>query len=277
MWRVLYRGVAAGIILFWLVMTGLLVRLELFPGRSGLLPVPVDHVFKLMFLHEQVSDLVILRDQARLGDIQLQPHRFQPAAAAGPAGADSERNLLVVTAALLLQFPGVPDQHVTLRGKLSLNDQDAVQRFDFTASLHDPKQKSSTCVIVLDGEPPRGRYHYKVTQEITHETAGKTTREEKFVAEQTGTPSELLDQPELRNLGINPAVLSSAAQQQSLTTQVAAYRGVLPTKGEDIETYDVTIRQADTLAATVQLSQLGQILAVQTFAGYSLLDESLVP
>jgi hypothetical protein len=272
LWRVLYRLAAGAIILFWLVMTGLLVRTECFPGTSDLLPVPPGRLFTLMFLHEQASDLVLFRDQERLGDLHLQPHRFPPSA--GPA-----RNLLTLNGSTILNLPGLETRHLTFRANLEIDDQSAVRHFEFTATVSVltpntlgrsgtlPPKPAPNLVIVLDGEPLLNHYHYAMRQG------------EALLAEQAGSPAELLDQPELRDLGLNPALLSGLARQQGASTQVTARRGVWPGKGkvEDIETYDVTIRQADTVAATVQLSQLGQVLAIKTAAGYSLLDESLAP
>ncbi len=257
----LSRVLATAIVLFWLAMSGLLVRLEFFPGAADLLPVPVDHLFKLMFLHEQASDLIVFRDGARIGDLHLQPHRFP----AGAAGAGKSRNLLSGTGSMLLALSGIEAQHLTVRGALDLDESNAVQHFELTASLHDPGQKTPSLIIVCNGEPPADRYHYQIRQ-------GDAVR-----AEQTGTASALLEQADLRGLGLNPAVLGTIATQQSAATQLSAQRGVLRSKGEDIETYDVLVRQGDTLAATLQLSQLGQVLAVKTFAGYSLLDQSLAP
>jgi hypothetical protein len=270
LWRVFYRVAAIAIVLFWLVMTGLLVRLECFPGAADLLPVPVSHLFKLMFLHEQPSDLILFQDHARIGDFHLQPHRFPP-------NAGATRNLLAVTGSMILNLPGFEARHLTFRGAFELDDRDDTRRFELTATVHDPAQNrlvppsapaqpaAPNLVIVFDGEPLRNHYHYAVRSG------------EAVVAERAGPPATLLDQPELRSLGVSPAVLSGLVQQQAASTQVSARRGVLQSKGAEIETYDVTIRQGDTVEATIQLSQLGQILMVQTFAGYTLRDESLAP
>ena len=249
-------------------MTGLLVRMEFFPGSSDLLPVPVDHLFKLMFLHERPSDLVLFQDQERIGNLHLQPHRFPP-------GTNAARNLLAVTGAMTLRLPGLDTHYLTLRGAVELDDRDAARHFELTATVHEPVQNTprhpvagaqksgSSLVIVLDGEPVHGHYHYAVRQDTA------------VLAEQSGTAAELLDQPELRGIGLSPAVIGGLVAQQAASTETTARRGVLHGKGEDLETYDVTVRQADSVVATVQLSQLGQIMAVKTAAGYSLLDESV--
>jgi hypothetical protein len=267
---VFYRVAALGIILFWLVMTGLLVRMECFPGTSDLLPVPVEHLFKLMFLHEQPSDLILFQDQERIGDLHLQPHRF-------PRNAGAARNVLAITGSMILDLPGFESRHLTLRGVFELDDRDAARHFELTATVHEPSQNlparpgaasqktAPSLVIAFDGEPPHGRYHYAIR------------RGDALLAEQSGPPATLLDQPELRSIGVGPVVLAALAQQLAVSTQLTARRGVFLSKGEEMETYDVAVRQGEALEATIQLSQLGQILAVKTSAGYSLLDESMAP
>ena len=255
----LYRAAAVGIVLFWLVMTGLLVRMEWFPGASDLLPVPVNHLFKLMFLHEQVSDLVLFHDQERIGDLHLEPRRLSP------AGTGAGRNSLTAIGSMLLDLPGLELQHLTLHCVMNLDDGNTVERFELTGTLHDAKQNSSSLVVTIGGEPPRSHYHYQVR------------RGDDILAEQDGTPAAILDQPQLESIGMTPALLDALGRRQAAATKMTARRGVLHTKGENIETYDVTIRQGDSVEATVQISQLGQILAAKTFAGYSLLDESLSP
>ena len=53
------RFLSISIVLFWLTMTGLLVRMELWPNHSSLRSIPIEHVAKLMWLHEQASDLIV--------------------------------------------------------------------------------------------------------------------------------------------------------------------------------------------------------------------------
>jgi hypothetical protein len=264
------RLAAAVIILFWLVMTGLLVRMQCFPGASELLPVPADHLFKLAFQHEQPSDLILFQGQDRVGNFQVQPHRFPPS-------AGDARNQLALTGFMDLHLPGVDAHHMTLRGVFDLDDRDAVRRFELTATLPQPAPaphwhagaapapRPPSLVIVLEGEPAISRYHYVVRQGDVVD------------AEQTGTPAELLDLPELHDLGIDPAAIGGILQQQAAAMEVTARRSVMHAKGEDMDTYEVSLRQSGTLQATIQLSQLGQILEVKTNAGYSLLDATLAP
>ena len=46
---------------------------------------------------------------------------------------------------------------------------------------------------------------------------------------------------------------------------------------EDAETFVVTIHQGEGMDTEVHVNQLGQVLAVKTFLGYDLYDETLAP
>jgi hypothetical protein len=258
---VFYRAVSIGIVLFWLVMTTLLVRVELFPDHSDLLPVPPAHVFKQMFLHEQVADLILMHQRQRLGNFHLQAKR-SPA-----ASPDRPVNSLIASGNFALSLPGQPSQRVTMRALLDLDEHQGVQHFEWVASLHDPKQPLVPSTgLSLEGWPARNEYRYKVRR-------GDWIEKEGY-----GSPEALLDDPDLRVLGIDPrALLAQAAQQQAASTQVSARRSSLSAHGETIETYLLTIRHAESLETTVQISQLGQVLQVKTFAGYDLYDEMFIP
>src|SRR5262245_7266621 len=65
--QMIYRTAAALIVVFWLVMTTLLIRNEVNPEDSRLREVPVTHVLKLLYLHEQPSHLRIYAGGTPIG------------------------------------------------------------------------------------------------------------------------------------------------------------------------------------------------------------------
>jgi hypothetical protein len=257
---VLHRVIAGGIVIFWAVMTWELARMQLFPGKSGQMTVPVEHVIHLMFVHEQASDLVVSDAHERIGALHLQPHRA-PASAGAPA-----EDSLNGSGSIAIKGPGANGQHFNFRWTMSLGDhEEEVRQFDFTATLSAPSQKTPALVIVCDGSPRADHYHYQVRSGTA------------VLFEDTGTLAALLNNPSLRALGFNAATITALSRQQADSVKIDAHRGVLHANGEDLETYDVTIRDGDAFESTVQFSQLGQVLAATAFAGYSLRDESLAP
>ena len=257
----IYRALAAAIAVFWALMMALLVRVELFSGSSDLLPVPVGYVWKLMFLHDQSSDLVLYAQRQRLGSFHLQPRRLPT----GTDGTGGPIRLLSGSGGLSLSLPGMNPQNVVLRGSLELDETDTLQRFEVNASFHEPRQNTPGWTLQIDGRPSREQWHYQVR-------SGDT-----FMQENSGPSSILLDALNLHSLGIDPRSLLETARQQAAASQVTARRGVLHMNGDDIESFIVTMKQGDALENTIYVSQLGQILAVKTFAGYDLYDDSLTP
>ena len=257
----LYRLSVAAIVAFWLLMAALPVRTEWFPSRADSLPVPVEFVKKLVFRHELSSDLVLYRQRRRGdGNFHLQPKQLPADNAHGGAS-----DLLSTSGNFLLNLPGVPGQRVVFHGTLEIDGRDQVQRVDFAVSLHEPKQNPPGITLHVDGRPEERRWHYLVTR-------GAET-----IQEGNNTPEELLAKLNLPARGIDPRVFSQAAPAGSPPVRLTAHRGKLRVGDDEIETYVVTIHHGDTLETTVHVNQLGQILAVKTFLGFDLYDETLTP
>lgn len=256
----LYRLFAAGIVVFWMVMGTLLVRTELFPERSNSLPVPTEYVGHLFFRHEQPSDLLLYAQKRRIdGNFHVQPKRLPSSDGKAPAG-----NLLNITGNFMLTLPVAARQRVVFHGDLEMDDHEEIRRVDLSISLHEPKQNTPGVTLHLDGRPADNQWHFQVTQ-------GTVT-----LREGNGTPEQILDTLALRSYGIDARVFSRVGSQ-SPATSVTAHRGVLRVNDEDIETFVVTIHQGDNVDTVIHVSPLGQILAVKTFLGYDLYDETLAP
>ena len=255
-----YRLFAIGIVAFWLLMGTLLIRTELFPERGSSLPVPVEYVGHLFFRHEQASDLMLYTQKRRLdGNFHVQPKRLLLPDGKTPAG-----NLLNFTGNFVLTLPAVTHQRVVFHGELEMDDHEQIRRVDFAISLHEPKQNTPGVTLHLDGRPADNQWHFQVTQ-------GTVT-----LREGSGTPEQILEKFELRSYGIDARVFSHVGPQ-SAATSLTDHRGVLRVNDEDIETFVVTIHQGENMDTEVYVSQLGQILAVKTFLGYDLYDETLTP
>lgn len=257
-----HRLAAAGIILFWLVMTGLLVRSQWLPHSGGQMAVPPAHVFKEIFLHEQASDLALYRSRQRLGTFHLQPRRDPVTKTPGVTHS------VVITGGSSLDFFGLPSQRVILHGVFELNAAHAVCRFEVAATIRELRQKEPSLGVTVDGAPGEGRYHYLIR-------SGETVQKEG-----TGTVEELLGDSLWQSFGFDPRPLLHQALAPPATAaaaaQLEATRATIPYNGEVIDTYLVTVRGAG-LEATLQTTQQGQILAITTGAGYNFYDEALAP
>lgn len=259
----LYRLSVAAIVAFWLLMAALLVRTEWFPNRADSLPVPVDYVRRLVFRHELSSDLGLYRQRRRGdGSFHLQPKLIAPDNAHGGGG-----NLLSASGNFLLSLPGAAPQRVVFHGSLEIDDHEQVRHLDLSISLHEHKQNLPGMTLHLDGSPEERRWHYLITR-------GTETFQDG-----TGTPEELREKLDLRAYGFDPRALLASANSQAAAPAVrlSAQRGKLRAGDDEIDTYVVTIHHSDTLETTIHVNQLGQILAVRTFLGFDLYDETLSP
>ena len=256
-----YRLLVLGIVLFWLWTTGTLLRLEWNPVAARSAEVPISFLWKLVFLHEESSDLVIYNRQERLGSLHLQPRRQ----VGSPSGEGKLLGSITAIGGFSLDLPGMPRQNVVIHGLVELDKRDAVQTLELSAVVHQPKQTTPGWTLLLTGQPGTGQWHYSVR------VGGEVLRE------QSGTVSQLLDVPELRSLGLDPAALARVQQQQSAGAKIQAHRDKLRLNGDDVDTYVVELKNANGFDFAVHLNQLGQVLAVKTFTGVELLDSALVP
>ena len=256
-----YRALVGAIILFWLTMTVLLARLTWFPQSAPPVEVPTAYLWRLMFLHEESSDLVLYNGRQRLGNLHFQPHRQ---AVAGD-GSGRPVHQLTTAGGFNLELPWGERQSVIVRGYLDLGDQDEVVWVRLSAVFQTPKSLSPGTTFLLDGSPRLDRWHYSWQR-------GALPAEER-----TGTVAELLDRPDLRTLGLDPGAMIQAQSRRAGALTVTSHHGKLQMNRDEIDTYVVTIRDANGAEGSVHLNQLGQILAVKTSVGISLLEGTLNP
>src|SRR3954454_16932160 len=107
----LHRLTAIVIVIFWLCMTGLLVVREMYPELTRLNDVPTGYVARLIFQHEQASDLEIYEGARNVGNIHLQPRH-------NPENGDL---LLEHHGALAVDIPGGIHQRLSWNGNLEMD------------------------------------------------------------------------------------------------------------------------------------------------------------
>ena len=258
---VYHRVLVVGIIVFWVWMMALLFQTEWLPGAPGQQsPVPTAYIWKLMFLHQEPSDLVLFSRGQRLGSFHLQPHREEQTS---PGESGPFRSVKAL-GGFNFDSPWAARQNVVLHGLLELDSHDDVQRLELSAAFHTPKQPTPGWSFALDGQPPTGQWHYSIRQG------------DDLIREKSGTLAELLDLPELRSLGVDPASLGRMQQQLAHAT-IIAHRDKLRMNGDEIDAYVVSVKDASGLETTLHMNQLGQILALKTPLGFELLDGALTP
>jgi len=155
----LRRLTIAGIVFFWMLMNGALVKLWLYPQSSEILTVPVGHVSKLLFLHEQPSALKIYQNDRNAGNLLIQPKR------------DDAAGLRIVgfSGNLLLKLPLLDEQSFGWQGTATMDRAFALQHLTVTIDTHDPATSTK-----LEIDPPRRIAHYAVSRngKVFSEKAG---------------------------------------------------------------------------------------------------------
>jgi hypothetical protein len=232
-----------------MVMTYQLVRLEIDPDKSNLLTLPPSNVFKLMFMHQQMSDLTITQDGKPVGNLMLNPKM----------DATLNERTLGFTGGVSFLAPGAQKkQRISWDGTLVMDRTFKTLSLVLTASLQDPPYR-----IHLNLDPLARRADYDLQLGTQH------LRRSAVPLTQEGVTSLLRDE-----LGIDPGVLQNMPVTVGTPT-LTAKQTELTIRKEKIVAYLLTLKQGETTLAEIYVSQLGQVLTAKTLIGYNLSTEDL--
>jgi len=233
-----YRAVMIGITAFWLVMMGLLVRLETHPESTDILDVPVSYVTRIMFRFGQQSLLTVRDDTKVIGTVELRPVT---------TGTDAR----AVNFTGSLALPGV--QRFNFDGKMNMDSALRMRDFRVDLTMHQPHYH-----LTVIGDPERKtlRYEVRLGDKLT---AGETLPMNAGALESAMAQDLGLD---LRGLpvstaGIAPPVVTARE------TQIALRAG-------ELEVYQVTVAEGSAPMLDFYVTQLGQVVRAKTSFGYTL-------
>ncbi|MDB6150890.1 MAG: hypothetical protein JWQ44_2338 [Chthoniobacter sp.] len=245
----LYRCVAALIIVFWLSMTGLLLRKELGPSDSALRAIPAEHVLKLMFRHGERSELTVYSDNQRIGRLRVHPQiRLE----------DSHR-VLAINGNVQLAFPGFERKRWSWDGELEMDKLLGLERSHFVFTTRE--RFAPSIEITLDHRARLLRYATRIN--------GALATEAEFPLGEGGAFGWLQQQ-------LPPELLAALHREGRVPPQLIASQSQLDFQGERIQTYLVALEQDGQRFIEVHVSELGKILQAKTAIGYSAIPEELV-
>ena len=248
----LHRLAAVIIIFFWLAMTALLVRDELHPNDSRVRAVPLSHVFKTLFLHEQPSDLRIYADTSLLGYLHLRP-RIAPETAA---------RLLEFNGTLQIRLGPSARQRLSWDGLLALDRSYTFRELDFGLTVHHPSPTRAEVAI----RAATGR------AEVTLKDADRVLDQRSYALDQTGLRQLL------QELGAEPAMWTGLINSGSAPQiEYRARRSSLQVQNQRVETYLIVCEQGGQTLAEIHLSQLGHVLHARTLLGYTFVPDDVAP
>ncbi len=250
------RLTIALIIGFWLMMNAALLKLWISPAQSDLLALPVEHVVKQVFQHEQTSHLVILQGQKRVGALTLQPRRFP-----------QEGSCLVdFTGNLLLQIPFVGQQPFSWRGTLEMEADYSVRTFRV---LIDSRSPSVVTEIEIRPQVQEAFYSVQYEQEPPLTSTIPLTQE----GITTALAAFGVDLTMLEQIVGNVRQQTASGSAPSLTARQAQ----IEVHGERVQAFQVSLKQSGSPMLEADISQIGQVLGIKTSLGFSLTPDETIP
>lgn len=247
----LYRISASAIIFFWAIMTFLLVRSE-FGADSGLRAIPVAQIARTIWLHEHSSDLTILSQGKRVGNVRVSPRV-----------GNNDNNCLNILG--FIQSDGA-----------------ALQRFRVTFEIDvemSPDFAMQTLQVVLRPQVSKG-----TPASENRFTIDFRTKHVKYVLRDQGESIDgefTMDEAGMRKLldqaGVSPMMLQAAAAQAGNTNfEFRSVRSKIQVRGEPLETVMVSMLVNKQVILDCHFSQTGELVSGHTPFGYDLkVDEPL--
>jgi hypothetical protein len=246
---VLVRFLSAAIVFFWITMTVLLVRSELWPGQSRLRSIPVEHVAKLFWLHESQSDLTIWSENSRVGNLHLQPKIRK----------EDGARILEFSGNLQWRLPGSPRQRVSWGGTAIFDDQLSLSSLQIGVPVGDaPLTRAQVTVTPSEN---LARYQlFNGNTELEHED---------YALDETGLKKVL------KQLDLDPALYESVRGSATVPVVSARQSSLMIRQGR-IDTFLVSVKQGGQTLLEAYVNQLGVVAKVKTLVGYSMAPEEFL-
>ena len=251
------RLLSVTIILFWITMTTLLVRTELWPNHSRLRTVPIEHVAKLMWLHaqagdhERASDLIVWNGGFRIGHLHLEPMIRE---------SDGAR-LLEYSGNLQVKLPGSPRTRISWDGIAEFDAEWRLGSLLLGLGMKEPSQMRAEILV----KPAENHATYTLSN------AGVELESHQFTLDEAGLKKVLAQ------VDLDPALYDTFRSSSRATPIITAQQSSINIHHERIETYLIEVRQGGQTLIEAHISQLGQVLRMRTLVGYTLMPDDLIP
>jgi hypothetical protein len=246
----LYRFAMIGVVGFWLVMMGMLVRLETHPETTDILDVPISYVARIMFNHGQHSLLAVREEGKPIGFVSLHP-----------SVTGSNGRALDFSGALSMQLPLAARQHYNFSGTVDMDG--TLRVLDFHVNL---TIQETHCRLAVTGDSARKTLACEVTQ------GGQ-----RIFSQTLPMDAAALGPALLQNMGMDANMFNAlpiSAGGISLPS-VTAREAQITLHGEKLEVYQVTVREGTAELADFYMTQLGQVVLAKTNFGYTLATEDV--
>lgn len=249
----LHRLVATCIISFWIAMTTLLVIQQMYPETANINAVPVSFVGRLVFQHQQASDLNIYDKEKNVGYLHIQPR----------LNAATGDRIVELSGNIVYTLPGVGGKRIAWLGNIEMDGAFSTKRIHLSVSLQGPAQQ-----LILDITPATKKVHYTV------KSAAVVIDEDTLTLDENGIAT-LLTQA-----GISPAMLTQFTGENAaqFIPEFSAQQSSVTFNGETASTFLLSMKVGGQPLIEAHLSQLGQVLkAGAPLFGYRLAPHNVTP
>lgn len=235
---------------FWVTMWTLLLRTELEPQKAALREVPIEHVLKLFFQHQQASDLFLNTGSDRVGYVRFHPQ----------VRKDNGVPMLEFSGNVQIRIPGAPRQRLIWNGNAELSPALEVSKLQLTSAFRDstlPQAAENIVRLSMDMQKRTASYEVRTAQQLADAQT--------FTLDEAGL-RKLMDRA-----GVDPTVLQTVnLQTKGSPPRFSAHRSSLKIKDETVETLLISAEMNGQTLLECHVSQLGQILHAKTITGWTL-------
>jgi hypothetical protein len=244
-----FRFLGVGIVVFWGLMTALLIRAVYFPAFERLPEVDPGHVLELFIDHKEVTHLFFYReDGAVVGDVMLTPRRL------------SEDDGIEIGFAAVgeVELPNLPRQKLNWRGKLKMGPgpERKLDKVDISVRFTFPP-----LTVAMEIDPATMGFHYKVLRGGLVITDSRDDPNGMGVAQM-----QIL----LAAWGLNPEMMG---KEKPSTWE--ARQGAVEIGGHRAGAYFMVVDFPGAGMAKLTFSEAGELLVIDTPLGYQLLSEAM--
>jgi hypothetical protein len=267
---IIWKAVAAAIVLFWIIMTGQLARLMVFPEGSALAEVPPVFVMDLFLRRGEPSPLVVLKGGRQVGEASVGTKRVEMEGGQGEGEAE-EVTQVNIAGFLELDHPMIEADSVS--GKIRLNFSDDLT---FRGLGLFVRQPGSAQAVDIEYRPDTSDLVYRVLER------GKIVEETRPL-EDAATMVQaqmLLGMWGMGGPGLMGGGGNGEGEGEDLAALAAksmrAYHGQVTIRGQRFHAYVVDVRLASDRSLKMVFSEAGELMRVETGLDYELLSEVFV-
>lgn len=238
---------------FWMAMTTLLIVREYYPEATNLSQVPINFVGRLVFQHNQTSDLQIWDAGNDVGYLHIAPRHFPP----------GKGKSLEYQGKVHIHPLGMARQQLSWSGNFLLNDKNDIRSVTVGLTTQEPEHQLN---VTIDSETKTARFSLQ--------SAGQTLDQSTITLDRAGV-TKLIER-----IGLDPSILQQVQSTSASTAapEITAHQSSTKLNGESVSTYLVSIKISGQTLIEAHVTQLGQVVRANIpIFGYKLSPYNIAP